>query len=195
MRTLLNSGYKLTALNSYPIYDEKFRPVLNQYIINHFYFREIGFESADMFNFYLSNSLNEIMPYYNEMFKSTLIDIDPLTNYSYKESSNRKNVGTNTSTISHKNKNVFSKPADGLLQFNDIENNIYATNATIGDNVGNDSENMDATTDYLRNISGVNGISQSELIVKYRKAIINVVQMLLEDKNINQCFMGVYGWQ
>lgn len=81
--TLFEEGYPLN-LNDYPIYDESYRQVLNNKIINHFYLREIGAETPDRFNFYLGRKMQEIMPYYNQMYKSELLQFDPLSN-SYQE--------------------------------------------------------------------------------------------------------------
>ena len=42
LRELVGRGYGL-ALSDYPIFDERHRASLNQKIIDHYYFREIGF--------------------------------------------------------------------------------------------------------------------------------------------------------
>lgn len=85
--TLFEQGYPLN-LNDYPIYDEDYRQVLNNKIINHFYLREIGAETPDRFNFYLGRKMREIMPYYNQMYKSELLEFDPLAN-NYQEALNK----------------------------------------------------------------------------------------------------------
>ena len=69
LRHLINMGYVLN-LNDYPIFSEDYRPILNDKIINHFYFREIGSETADRFNFRLGSKMAEIMPYYNLIYDS-----------------------------------------------------------------------------------------------------------------------------
>lgn len=81
---LVETGYKL-ALDNYPIFSEDYRRYLNQKIIEHFYFREIGQETADRFNFFLRRKMNEIMPYYNKMYESTLIEFDPLASEFFTE--------------------------------------------------------------------------------------------------------------
>src|SRR5690606_30755344 len=48
--------------------------------IRHFYMREIGFETEGLFKFYLETWLLVHMPYYNQLFKSELIEYDPLSN-------------------------------------------------------------------------------------------------------------------
>lgn len=62
----------------FPIYDESYRSVLERKIIRHYYFREIGLETVAQWKFYLCNKLNEIMPYYNQLYKSTLLEFNPM---------------------------------------------------------------------------------------------------------------------
>lgn len=196
LRYIIESGYKLNALTSYPIFDENYRSVLNQYILNHFWMREIGFETAGEFDLYLGNTLNEIMPYYNGMFKMAMSEIDPLTNYKYKETLDKSDKGT-TSSNSNTNgnsKSVESTPADGLVQMNEIENNVYASSATLNNNTvnANGSVNSKTETDYVKLVSGYNGVSVGKLYDEYRRYVVSVVRLLMNDKDLNQCFLGVY---
>ena len=62
----------------YPIFDESYRGVLENKILRHYYTREIGFETVGLWKHYLNMRLNEIMPYYNKMYNSELIEFDPL---------------------------------------------------------------------------------------------------------------------
>lgn len=196
LRYIIESGYKLNALTSYPIFDENYRPVLNQYILNHFWMREIGFETVGEFDLYLGNTLNEIMPYYNGMFKMAMSEIDPLTNYKYKETLDKSDVGTtnSNSNTNGNSKSVESTPADGLVQMNEIENNVYASSATLNNNTVNANGTVDSKTetDYVKLVSGYNGVSVGKLYDEYRRYVVSVVRLLMNDKDLNQCFLGVY---
>lgn len=90
LNDLLHTDFKdniENVLSEYPIFDEEYRPVLNEKIINHFRFREIGFYSPDKFNFKLYVKLNEILPFYNVMYKKLLKDnFDLFNDYNYTES-------------------------------------------------------------------------------------------------------------
>lgn len=77
LHDLIERGYHL-ALDNYPIFDEAHRNELNNKIIQHYWFWEIGFETPDRFNHYLNFTMNEIMPYYNELYKSVAINYNPL---------------------------------------------------------------------------------------------------------------------
>ena len=166
------------GLDKYPIFDENYRKELNEKIINHYYFREIGFETAELWKFYLNNTLNEIMPYYNELYKTTLFEFNPLENYKISESVNKtgnKNddySGTTTdnrtesgnserndtsesieSTETEKSGeslNVFSDTPQGMLSIGNIKNNTYASQAEMNES----TENGTGTTTGSETSSG-----------------------------------------
>lgn len=85
---LVENGFDL-GMNSYPIFDDDYREQLNNKIIEHFWFREIGQETPQLFKMLLNRTMNEIMPYYNELYKSTLLDYNPLTNVDVTTTANR----------------------------------------------------------------------------------------------------------
>lgn len=85
---LVENGFDL-GMNSYPIFDDAYREQLNNKIIEHFWFREIGQETPQLFKMLLNRTMNEIMPYYNELYKSTLLDYNPLANVDVATTGNR----------------------------------------------------------------------------------------------------------
>lgn len=62
----------------YPIFDEAYKPTLETKILRHFYTREIGLETYGLWKLKLEAKMNEIMPYYNQLYKSELIEFNPL---------------------------------------------------------------------------------------------------------------------
>lgn len=70
------------GLSNYPIFDESYREILNNNIKDYFYFEEIGFETPARFCFKLRQKMNLIMPYYNKLYKSELLKIEPFLNIS-----------------------------------------------------------------------------------------------------------------
>lgn len=67
--------------DEFPLFDETYRETLCCKILKHYYTREIGAESFGLWKLMLNRRMAEIMPYYNQMYESTLITIDPLKNY------------------------------------------------------------------------------------------------------------------
>lgn len=62
----------------FPIYDESYRNVLCSKILKHYYTREIGLETVGLWKFHLDMRLNEIMPYYNQLYRSAMIEFNPM---------------------------------------------------------------------------------------------------------------------
>lgn len=61
----------------FPIFDESYRNVLETKILKHYYTREIGLETVGLWKLKLETKLNEIMPYYNKLYKSELLEFNP----------------------------------------------------------------------------------------------------------------------
>ena len=66
------------SVDYYPIYDENHRAELNEKIIRHYALREIGQETAQQFIFYLGVTMAEIMPYFNERYRTLDMEYNPL---------------------------------------------------------------------------------------------------------------------
>lgn len=62
----------------FPIFDERYRAVLEAKILKHYYTREIGLETVGLWKLKLDTKLNEIMPFYNQLYKSELIEFNPM---------------------------------------------------------------------------------------------------------------------
>lgn len=62
---------------SYPIFDEEYRPVLETKILKHFYTQEIGSETVGRWRLMLDATMNEIMPWYNKLYRDGLQLINP----------------------------------------------------------------------------------------------------------------------
>ncbi len=62
----------------FPIFDESYRSIIETKILRHYYTREIGLETVGLWKLKLNTKLNEIMPYYNKLYKSELIEFNPL---------------------------------------------------------------------------------------------------------------------
>lgn len=88
LRRVLDMGYDL-GLKNYPIFSESHRQELNEKIVNHFRYREIGYETITQFIFALNRKMFEIMPFYNQLYESEELEISALTNYSYDEISKK----------------------------------------------------------------------------------------------------------
>lgn len=73
----------------YPIFDDAYKPVIETKILRHYYTREIGLETVGLWKMFLETRLNEIMPYYNKLYVSELLDFDPLMDVDYTKTGNK----------------------------------------------------------------------------------------------------------
>ena len=86
--------------DKYPIWKEDHRPVLEKKITDHYLMQQIGFETFGRFKHELNTRMREIMPYYIELYKTTLFEYNPIENYSMREEflDESKNKGKSTSS-------------------------------------------------------------------------------------------------
>lgn len=52
----------------FPIFAENHRIELETKILSHYYMKEIGFETVGLWKLYMETRLNEVMPYFNELY-------------------------------------------------------------------------------------------------------------------------------
>ena len=110
---------KIFDSGDWEIYDEEYRPILCKKILKHFYTREIGAETAGLWKLWLNQRMTEIMPYYNQLYKSTLLEFNPLYDTDYKTEGNRKTdegeeSGRETNSDYTRTDNLQNKRTDNL---------------------------------------------------------------------------------
>lgn len=182
LRYLIQSGFDL-GLNDYPIFEESYRSKLNEKILNHYYMREIGFETAGLFKRYLNVKMNEIMPYYNQLYLSAQIEFDPLETYSTNEQYERETTGDNTSQDEGENKSLQNDTPMGSLQDPFSEN--YATTSQKTNTTNTTKLNSSENEKYSRKLSGKNDSkSNSQLLMEYRQSFLNIDMLIIEELDV-----------
>lgn len=193
------------ALSHYPIFSEEYRSTLNSKIKTHFWFNEIGHETIDIFIFQLKVKMNEIMPYYNQMYESELTKRDPfltvrITSKNTSTGSTRttgesSEQGSSTSSTDAKSRAVQSETPQVMLS----GNGDYATGAadstsltgvksssTSGGSQSTTSSSDGSGTATQEGFSG----SMASLIQAHRDAIVNVDMMVIAQ--LEPLFMYVW---
>ena len=198
IKTLIDNNFDF-QMTCYPIFDESYRETLNNNILHHYYENEIGFETAPLFRFYLNQKLNEIMPYYNELYKAQKKLIDDellLNNVNLTEELKGKNT-TKTSSNSqstNKGKNLFQDTPQGNISQQDINaQNVYATNITLNDNLINDnsSANGSGTNEYIKTIIGNNGGKFNiDILNDIKNNLMNIDLMIINE--LYNLFMQIF---
>ena len=80
------------------MFDEEYRKVLYKKILKHYYTREIGAETVGLWQLWMNTKLEEVMPYYNQLYESELIKIEPLKNVDYSRTYDKKGTGAKQET-------------------------------------------------------------------------------------------------
>ena len=191
LRWLIENNFDL-GLQDYPIFDESYRETLNNKIKDHFYFREIGFETPELFKNRLNEKMDNIMPYYNQLYESQKIEIEPILPYSMETTYTHTGNATSESSATSENtvesqgnsedttqenrsgKNLFSDTPQGQLTQNEITNNDYLTNATITSDNNSTTSNGNTTskTDSSGSTSGTNNAITNENSTESKKGNI-----------------------
>ena len=80
---ILKRTWRDVIPQEWEIFDEEYRGVLCQKILKHYYTREIAYETVGLWQLKIETKLNEIMPYYNELYRSRLMQYDPFRDVDY----------------------------------------------------------------------------------------------------------------
>ena len=67
-------------------------------ILKHYYNREIAAETYGLWHLWLDTKINEIMPYYNKLYLSELIEFNPMKDTNYTTEHSRETLGDSNTT-------------------------------------------------------------------------------------------------
>ena len=197
--------------SDFPIFDDKYRAELSKKILSHYYTREICCETVGRWKLFLSDKMKNIMPYYNQLYQSELLKIEPLV--SVNRSVSHEGSGSETKTTNRNGTNNSNSKTDGTTDtwsyysdtpqgsINGLKSNEYLTNAT--HNIGTDgtSSTLNGTTSdsetgtgnrsdsYVDKILGYEG-NQSEMLLKFRETFLNIDMMIIDD--LKDLFFTIY---
>ena len=181
----------------YPIFDEKYRGVLETKILKHYYTREIGLETVGLWLHKLDVKMNEIMPYYNQLYNSCLLEFNPFYNTDFTTKrdikTNEKGNSKDETNSTTKEWELYSDTPQGSVK--NLENETYLTNATKNTGNGNTlnkgETNVDNVQDYLETVKGkVGGENYSSLLEQYRKTFLNIDMMIIDE--LSDLFMNIW---
>ena len=181
----------------YPIFDEAYRSVLETKILRHYYTREICAETVGRWKLFLQATMNEIMPYYNQLYESELIKFDPLRDvdlYTEHEKNGEGETSTNINAEINEDKWRYyhDTPQGGITGLQSLK---YLTEAERNDNKQtSDSEtngNYTDTETYLQHVYGKGrSVSFSKLLKEFRDTFLNIDMMIIDD--LKDLFMLIW---
>lgn len=169
-------------------------------IVDHYYMREIGYETIGLFKHYAKVYMQEIMERYLPLIYSNCINYDPLVNVDYEESFSRNIKGngesTSTSTNEASGLSVNSDTPQGQINKESILGGEYASNTGASETESsiNDTSTSNNNTDetYTKKVKGNSGVSATaqKMIEQYRQNIIAIDEQII--KELDKLFMGLY---
>jgi len=210
--TVINKSWNL-IFTDFPIWNESYRFTLCSKILKHYWMQEIGQETVALWKFYINRKLNEIMPYYNELYKTIIKDFSP--KYQYEKTRTLKDVNKSNinkdGTTSFNNTSNDTRDYEDKLLHNDtpqggvtgLDTLKYLTTydknshdekikgTTKGSGKANDKTQMDGNRDVTEKEYGYyNVIELLNYNVKARNAVINIDMMIIDE--LSNLFMLIY---
>lgn len=169
-------------------------------IVDHYYMREIGYETIGLFKHYAKVYMQEIMERYLPLIYSNSISYDPLVNVDYTESFERNIQGNAESNSNSTNEasglSVNSDTPQGQINKEAILGGNYASNtgaseteSSISDTTTNSNETDETYTKKVKGNSGVSATAQ-KMIQQYRENIIAIDEKIINE--LDKLFMGLY---
>ena len=184
----------------YNLYNNDLKPWFEEKFYEHFMFYEIGFDSVAMFKQRLKAKLNDIYPYYRQLYETEIKSkgIDFMLNKDLKESYVRElNSNTNSNQESNTTSNGLSTAgqltpslianSQKIDKFMDSaqKDNSSSNSTSTGESNGNSKEQ------YSLISQGNIGITSSaELLTKWRETLLNIDLMIFEE--CNDLFMQIF---
>ena len=169
-------------------------------IVDHYFMREIGFETPALFRHYVKVTMNEIMEQKLPLIYSASIEYDPLVNVDYTETFERTidNTvsGSDSQTANSSGLTINSDTPQGQINKTQILDGKYASSTQAGESSqttsgsNNQSGNTEeGSTKHIKGNSGVSATAQ-KMIQQYRENIIAIDKDIINE--LNDLFMGLY---
>lgn len=177
-------------------------------IVDHYFMREIGFETPALFKHYAVVTMQEIMEEYLLKIYTKFLEYDPLSSVDYVEEykreieSNAENQGTSNSNSQNNASgiNVSSNTPQGQINKQEVLNGKYASNVGASET---ESKIQDETTTknqgnsktiekYTHSMKGDNGVivTNQYLVREFRELAKSFDLEIIE--KLNTLFMGLY---
>jgi len=165
-------------------------------IYNHYFMREIGFETPALFRQRVKATMQELMEEYLPLIYSAAIAYDPLVNVDYTETFNQQGESQSNSTSNNNGSGltVNSDTPQGQINKHAILNGDYASSTTANEteNQISDNSNSNSAENYTKNVKGNSGVSATaqKMIEQYRDNIRAIDKEIIN--KLEPLFMGIY---
>lgn len=177
---------------------------LAKQIVDHYYMREIGFETPALFAHYAKVTMNELMGSYLLKIYTQFLEYDPLSSVDYTEEYTREIEGNSEGSSNSNSKNsaegfnINNDTPQKRITKQDLDSGIYAssTNQSETSSEIQDKTNTEASSKtvekYTHSMKGDNGVivTNQYLVREFRELATNFNLEIIND--LNKLFMGLY---
>lgn len=197
---IINQSWDKIFTSKCKFFDENYRKKLCCKILKHYYLREIGAETVGLWLLWMNTKLEEIMPYYNQLYSSAKLEFNPFYDVDltrqhkrdYEGNTNTEDSGKRDTTGNSNGTNyrLFSDTPQGSLV--GVENETYLTDATKQTDNNNSTvkeitetngkTDTNSTENFIEIIKGKQGTENySSLLQKYRETFLNIDMQVIEE--------------
>lgn len=190
------------GLNEYPLHESVKREDLNKLIKDHFMYQEIGHETVEQFTFSLKRKMNEIMPTYNQLYKSIQHTYNPLETVNIRTESEGEESQTSEGETASNTKSDIDAHSENLtsnypqtmqtggMNFASAGGEGKSKTETTADVAESSEAKSSADRRATSTTKGYQGVP-AQLIMAERAAIINVALLIIGE--LDSLFMQVWG--
>lgn len=149
-----------------PFFDEAYRSVLCSKILKHYYMREICCETVGIWALWMNTRLEEIMPYYNQLYESAKIEFNPMHDVDLTRKHERSVEGTKEENGTR------TETSDGKRTLTGNRDIDTTGNGTRNTTSGSDETKRDLYSDTPQ--GAITGLENENYLTNARKITDNV---------------------
>lgn len=192
---------QIAQINKYNVWSKE---KLAKQIVDHYFMREIGFETPALFAHYAKVTMNELMGSYLLKIYTQFLEYDPLSSVDYTEEYTREIEGSSEGSSNSNSQNsaegfnINNDTPQKRITKQDLDSGIYAssTNQSETSSQIQDETNTEASSKtvekYTHTMKGDNGVivTNQYLVREFRELATNFNLEIINE--LNKLFMGLY---
>ena len=161
-------------------------------IVDHYYLKDLGFETYAMFKHYAKIQMEEIMESKLPLIYSSAIKYDPLVNVDYTETLEREVNGTSSASGNGSALVVNSDTPQGQISKSGILSGDYASSTSANESESTSSGESSSDENYTKRVKGNSGVSATaqKMVEQYRQNIRAIDYEIITE--LNDLFMGLF---
>ena len=164
--TVLDRCWNQIFTTNTAFFDESYRSVLCKKILKRYYTREISCETVGLWKLWMNERLESIMPYYNQLYKSELIEFNPMYDVDLATRHEKENAEARHSaeneTGRHEQWNMHNEAYEDNYGSNRTTNDINNTEKTV--NVGSTDLYSDTPQGSISGLENMNYLTNARKI-------------------------------